>query len=304
MQFTKYHGSGNDFILVDNRNQQWEEFLASFSLQEIVTTNLPQNNKTYAKENQVVFELCHRNFGIGADGLMLLQASDLAHFEMIYFNSDGHLSTMCGNGGRCIAHFAATLGISNRINQAKHALTFIAPDGQHSALVDLNEQWVELSMQSVNTITKSELSSNAWVLHTGSPHYVEFSTKPNPNEGESFLPWAKSIRYSNTYAAQGINVNWVDIVNEETIAIRTYERGVENETFSCGTGVTAAAIAFGYTNLPRITMVNKSSDSMKQRIQVETKGGILHVTFEVDENNHFTNVVLAGPSKPVFVGTL
>ncbi len=304
MQFTKYHGSGNDFILIDNRNQQWEEFLTAFSLQEIVTSHLPQNHKPYSKENKVVFELCHRNFGIGADGLMLLQPSNHTHFEMIYFNSDGHLSSMCGNGGRCIAHFAATLGIGDRVKDAKQALTFIAPDGQHSAQVDMNEQWVELSMQSVNTIAKSELSTNAWILHTGSPHYVEFPTDSTLHEGESFLPWAKSIRYSKTYAAEGINVNWVEILNEKTIAMRTYERGVENETFSCGTGVTAAAIAFFYSNLPKMTNDHATPNFMEQRIEVQTKGGILHVAFEVDDNNHFNNVVLAGPTKSVFVGIL
>lgn len=309
MQFIKYHGSGNDFILIDNRQNQWENFIQSFSPQPVVEQQIPKNNKIYTPENIAVFQLCHRHFGIGADGLMLLQNTDSAHFEMVYFNSDGHLSTMCGNGGRCIAHYAASLGIGESISPTENRLQFIAPDGLHRANINTANYWVELSMNSVRGLLNSTLSSNHWVLNTGSPHLVEL-TDDYELKGTDFIPWAQSIRYSEEFAAQGINVNLVHPLSENTVAMRTYERGVENETLSCGTGVTAAAIAFFHTKqLNEATESNvdanrnyKTSD--QHEISVQTSGGELRVRFQYTAPSEFDEIILAGPALPLFVGHL
>ncbi len=305
MQFTKYHGSGNDFILIDNRQNQWAEFLNQYTSQSVITKILPQNSKEYSKENLTVFELCHRNFGIGADGLMLLQHSSMGDFEMVYFNSDGHLSSMCGNGGRCIAHFAAKLGMG-LAKKDQIELSFTAPDGMHKAAVDVSKNWVELSMNPVFQINHSRTFPTAWVLNTGSPHFVDIIpaqslTFINDNHEESsFLHWGKSIRYSEEFSEHGINVNLVSEMEPSLISIRTYERGVENETLSCGTGVTAAAIAY-YQQRRNLHLTQTTAEPVT--VRVNSRGGDLVVQF-IHSENGFVEITLSGPALPVFTGIL
>ncbi len=302
MQFTKYHGSGNDFILIDNRQNHWSAFVTQHQNQSIISDHLPNNNKTYSKENSTVYELCHRNFGIGADGLMLLQPSEVADFEMVYFNSDGHLSSMCGNGGRCIAHFAAKLGLGIEKN-GKTELTFTAPDGLHHATVDIQKNWVQLTMNPVSEIHRSTNFPNAWVLNTGSPHFVEFSTSETAmrleNDVNAFVQWGRNVRYNEEFSKSGINVNLVSELEPQHISIRTYERGVENETLSCGTGITAAAIAYQQEN--NLKVLNTTAETQPTLIRVKSRGGNLTVHFNRSEEG-FDSIVLSGPVIAVFTG--
>ncbi|HEX4958244.1 MAG TPA: diaminopimelate epimerase, partial [Lacibacter sp.] len=219
-----------------------------------------------------------RHFGIGADGLMMLQLKDGYDFEMIYFNADGGESSMCGNGGRCLVAFAKKLGV---IQEKAH---FIATDGPHKATI--NEQdHVELKMKDVNTIEKY---SDHSVLDTGSPHYIKWVQ--STREVDVFQE-GRSIRYNEKFGQVGINVNFVAI-QPHTIDVRTYERGVENETLSCGTGVTASAIAaFAHATEP-------------QHITVQTPGGTLSVKFKPTGNSKFEEVWLCGPATFVFQGTI
>ena len=230
--FYKYQGTGNDFVMVDNRQ------------------NL------FPKDNiKLIAQLCDRRFGIGADGLILLETAIDFDFRMVYYNSDGNESSMCGNGGRCIVAFAKRLGIIT--NQS----SFIAIDGMHQAAIDQNGL-VSLQMKNVENI---KLESDYTFLNTGSPHHVllveDLAHYNIKQEGAK-------IRYSNLYGEVGSNVNFVSQVNDATFAVRTYERGVEDETLSCGTGVTAVAIAMnaiGKTNANQITLL--------------TEGGQLQVKF-------------------------
>lgn len=256
VKFYKYHGTGNDFILLDNRTGQYN-FLT--------------------KEN--IEFLCHRRFGIGADGLMFLQNKEGFDFEMVYFNSDGNESTMCGNGGRCIIQFAKDLAI---IEDSCH---FWAIDGEHNGAID-EAKIVSLQMINVNEINAIE---NAFVLNTGSPHYVLFEEKINAiNVAEA----GAKIRYSNVFKEKGINVNFVEKVNEQKIKVRTYERGVEDETLSCGTGVVAATIAF-----------TVKENKIISPLAIEVLGGNLEVSFIKNENN-FSNIWLKGPAVKVFEGEI
>lgn len=252
INFVKYQGTGNDFIIIDGRETLPE---------------LP------------VKLMCDRHFGIGADGLMLLANSNSNDFKMIYYNSDGNLSSMCGNGGRCIAHFAA-----NYIFQDRTEFHFDAPDGLHSATV--NQDLVSISMNDVS-IAMTENNENTIIMNTGSPHYVSFDDILDLQ----FTDWAKNIRYSERFIQEGINVNNVRVNTENELSMRTYERGVEDETLSCGTGVTAAALSHAL-----IRNLNSGS------ISVNTKGGALKVTFE-NSNNTFKNIVLTGEAKIVFQGS-
>ena len=257
-KFYKYQGTGNDFIMIDDRT------------------------KTFDANNQKLIEdLCDRRFGIGADGLILLQNHASADFYMQYFNSDGRESSMCGNGGRCIAQFAKDLGVVNDF------ATFYAIDGIHTASYKNN--WVSLQMKDLIQI---ELRDNhVFVLNTGSPHYVQFfeydvDTIDLVNE-------AKKIRYNKEFEAQGINVNFVSIHNN-VLKVRTYERGVEDETFSCGTGVTAAAIAYS---------VFSKNTQLEMEVNIQTKGGNLSVSY-LFQNNAYQQVFLKGPATFVFAGEI
>lgn len=255
LHFYKYQGTGNDFILIDNRKN------------EIDLTG-----------EQIKF-LCDRRFGIGADGLMLLELEPGADFKMVYFNSDGNESSMCGNGGRCISAFANKLGVIN--DRAK----FIAIDGIHDAVI--HEGFVSLKMNDVKSIEKTD---DYFFLNTGSPHYVKFVEDVNHFD---VFEEGKKIRYNDRFAAEGTNVNFIE-KKEDSVFVRTYERGVENETLSCGTGVTASAL---------VAAINGVS-SGKNYCKVSTLGGELRVKFDKVLESNFYNIWLEGPAEFVFEGNI
>lgn len=251
--FYKYHGTGNDFILLDEREN------------------------SYNLSTEQIARLCHRRFGIGADGLMKLQPSEKFDFRMIYYNADGREGSMCGNGGRCIIRFAFDLDIR------REEYHFVATDGLHLATIDLDGT-VRLKMSDVKDIKHTNEGD---VLNTGSPHLVKLvtgiKTYPVTTEG-------REIRYSDDYAAEGINVNFVEVLDESTLYVRTYERGVEDETYSCGTGVTASALA------------NAHNDRGFNHVNIHTLGGKLYVEFERLGEHEFHDIWLGGPALPVFKG--
>ena len=248
VDFYKYEGTGNDFIIIDDRSQLFD--ISNYSLISL---------------------MCDRKFGIGADGLILLRNHETFDFEMLYFNSDGYMSSMCGNGGRCIVHFANYLKIID------DSTKFIAVDGIHEARIDVKD--ILLKMQNVKNIIQE---NNCYILDTGSPHYVKFV---NDISNFNVLNQGKIIRQKFT---DGINVNFVEIGNN--FLVRTYERGVENETLSCGTGVVASALAIHF-----------SKKSKNNSIDIKTSGGDLSVTFEYDSKN-YSNIWLKGTAKMIFSG--
>ncbi|ERJ58490.1 diaminopimelate epimerase [Sphingobacterium paucimobilis] len=253
IKFHKYQGAGNDFILIDNRDK--------------VLNNI---------SNALVKHLCDRRFGIGADGLMLLQNTNELDFEMVYFNSDGREGSMCGNGGRCIVAFARDLGI------IKDKTVFLAVDGEHYATIQREQ--VKLGMTDVNEIQKD---GEAYVLHTGSPHYV---TKANNLTQLDVYQQGYAIRNNSTYRQDGINVNFVEKEGAGYF-LRTFERGVENETYACGTGATAVAMA----------MAIEEDLNGPLEIPIRALGGQLYVSFEKN-GQRFTNVILKGPANFVYEG--
>lgn len=254
--FYKYQGTGNDFVMIDNRLQIFPK-----------------------KDTKLIEKLCDRRFGIGADGLILIENDDLTDFRMVYYNSDGREGSMCGNGGRCIVAFAKKLGIINS------STTFIATDGLHKASIDENDI-VSLQMIDVHEVN---IHSDYVFLNTGSPHHIEMVD--DLKEYEVFLNGSR-IRYSDLYGMAGCNVNFVEQISSNHFALRTYERGVEDETFSCGTGATAVAIAMNATN--------KTGDNI---INLDVKGGNLKVTFEKIDNT-YRNVNLIGSATFVFEGEI
>ncbi len=251
--FYKYQGTGNDFVMIDNRQQTFDK----------------NNTK------QIAF-LCDRRFGIGADGLILLENHNDYDFKMVYYNSDGNESTMCGNGGRCLVAFARDLGV------IESETVFEAIDGIHHASINGDE--VKLQMVDVNTVEKH---GNHVFLDTGSPHHVQ-----HEDNIENFDIKSKGakIRYGAPYNEEGSNVNFVKKVTDDTFTVRTYERGVEDETLSCGTGVTAVAIAMHATNETKNSLIN-----------LNVQGGELKVSFD-EANGAYKNVWLVGPAKFVFKG--
>ena len=255
IQFYKYQGTGNDFVIIDNRDGK-------------ISLSTEQINK-----------VCDRRFGIGADGLMLLNVKSGYDFEMKYYNADGKESSMCGNGGRCLTKFALDMGIK------KEKYSFIAIDGEHESEFD-TDGWVDLKMADVNTITKHH---GDYILNTGSPHFVKVTT--GVMEKDVFKE-GHEIRYSKDFAAEGINVNFVEQTDEDKIIVRTYERGVENETLSCGTGVTASALVFAH------------NERGFNRIEVKTLGGNLAVEFEKIGDESFQDIWLCGPATFVFKGEI
>lgn len=287
--FVKYQGTGNDFVLIDNRTGAWQDYLAM---------QVPQD---FATEKDLVAHICHRRLGIGADGLMLLQNKEGFHFEMVYFNSDGGLSSMCGNGGRCIAAWAFSLGLGD------DSLQFWAPDGTHEARKTNDGKGIALNMNPVSRV--QQINRNDWELNTGSPHYVSF--QDHNIQQLALVDWAKNIRYNEPYTNQGINVNAVNILDENTISMRTYERGVEDETLSCGTGVCAAAISFVQRSGMQLKPVESSqpqteansNEVQNHLIEVITPGGTLQVSLHRDQNN-YNHIVLIGPATFVFQGQL
>lgn len=254
IQFYKYQGTGNDFVILDNRNGQY-------------------NGLTTAQ----IKLMCDRRFGIGGDGLMLLNLLEGYDFEMKYYNADGGESSMCGNGGRCLVKFAYDMGIT------KTSYHFLASDGPHEATFG-DTGWVRLKMKNVDEMDEDEGNC---VVDTGSPHYVKIV---NDVKHYDVFEEGKRIRYNKKYRQEGINVNFVEIEHGH-IYVRTYERGVENETFSCGTGVTASALACAHN-----TGFN--------RVEVQTLGGSLAVEFKKDTEDRFSNVWLCGPAAFVFKGEI
>lgn len=253
IEFYKYQGTGNDFIMIDNRQQQF-----------------PKN------DTKLISKLCDRKFGIGADGLILLELSNLQDFTMIYYNADGNEGSMCGNGGRCIVAFAKQLGIIDENT------TFDAIDGLHEA--HIIDDLVSLKMKDV---TEVEQFAEHLFLDTGSPHHITFVDALNNFD---VYNTGKKIRYGAPYFEKGTNVNFVEQKDEASFKVRTYERGVENETLSCGTGVTAVAIA-----------AHKAKKTARTTLSLETLGGALQVSFNADADS-YKNVFLKGKATKVFKG--
>lgn len=254
LQFYKYQGTGNDFVIMDNRDGH------------------------IALSTEQINHICDRRFGIGADGLMLLNTLTGYDFEMKYYNADGKESSMCGNGGRCLTRFAFDRGIR------KNKYHFLASDGEHEAEID-DKNWIRLKMKDVNGI--SNHSGDA-VLDTGSPHYIR--TVQDILELDVFTE-GRNIRNSKEFITKGINVNFVE-QQPKHIVVRTYERGVEDETFSCGTGVTAAALVFAH------------NEKGFNRVEIKTKGGNLAVEFDKINDQQFRNIWLCGPAEFVFQGEI
>lgn len=251
--FSKYQGTGNDFIIIHDPDKQ-------FPVGDVA----------------LIAHLCHRRFGIGADGLMLVVPEEGHAFRMVYFNSDGRPSTMCGNGGRCIAAFA------HRIDQAPASGSFLAVDGPHHYEI-LSDGTVRLHMIDVEGFI---MQGNDYILQTGSPHYVRFT---DDIDGLDLVREARSVRYSDQFSKEGINVNFVE-VSQGTCAMRTYERGVEDETYSCGTGTVAAALSIAIRN-----------EMESGPVILQTKGGQLKVDFQLI-NGAYSNIWLEGPAVHVFDG--
>ncbi|MEN9699318.1 MAG: hypothetical protein RLZZ301_516 [Bacteroidota bacterium] len=250
--FTKYQGTGNDFILIDATAPD-ADILSSAD----------------------IIALCDRKFGVGADGLIYLTLCQNADFEMHYFNADASQS-FCGNGARCAVAFAKAIGL---ISDHTH---FKAIDGFHQATIDANG--VRLRMNDVQGIAQIHGHFN---LHTGSPHYVLLDAD---HSHAHVVEIGKSIRYSPRFNAEGINVNLLSL-EEGGIRVATYERGVEDETLSCGTGVTAAALVF-----------NELTQNTQQSVAVQTKGGSLKVEWTQVGPGHYQDIYLSGPAQAVFKG--
>ncbi len=254
IRFYKYQGTGNDFVIIDNRKQEF-----------------PVGNTA------LIHKICDRRFGVGADGLMLLEEHSSADFKMVYYNADGNESTMCGNGGRCISAFARHLGVAGEKGK------FMAIDGEHEYI--LNDHLVHLKMIDVATISNG---GEDRVLFTGSPHYVSFR---NDISSLKITEEAHKIRYNDIFRKEGINVNFVQDA-DGSISMRTYERGVEDETLSCGTGTVAVALCVAHKH--KIEAGN---------LEINTPGGKLSVSFEKDGGN-YKNIWLIGPAEFVFEGIL
>ena len=251
IDFYKYQGTGNDFVLIDDRSNVFD-----------------------IDDENLITALCERKMGIGADGLILLREHDILDFEMIYFNSDGKTSSMCGNGGRCIIAFAKLLEI------IETETTFMAIDGEHKGRI--LEDGIYLQMQDVTEIDSLD---DALVLDTGSPHFV---TIVDDLKNLDVKAEGKKIRNSTPFKKEGINVNFV--LDNANLQVRTYERGVEDETLSCGTGVVATAIAIHYANCKK-----------ENQLHINTKGGELTVSFE-EFNGVYRNIWLSGDVNMVYAG--
>lgn len=253
--FYKYQGAGNDFIMIDNRKSGIDHH-----------------------QPALISRLCDRRFGIGADGIMFLQDKEGYDFEMVYYNADGQPSSMCGNGGRCIVAFARFLGAIGQETD------FLAVDGPHHATISANGEWVSLHMIDVKQISRDD---EAYVLDTGSPHYVQLVSGL---ENKNVYQDGYAIRNNDTYKAKGINVNFVEPATQGYF-VRTFERGVEDETYACGTGVTAVALA----------MAKHNQQTGHVTTPIKVLGGSLNIRFDYD-GQLFSNIYLEGPAVQVFAG--
>lgn len=250
--FNKYQGTGNDFIMIDGRFKT-----VNISVEQLV-------------------KICHRRFGVGADGLIILKQHPEVDFEMDYYNADGSKS-FCGNGSRCAQAFAKELGMIDDES------TFIAIDGRHEGIC--SENVFATRMGDVNAI--EEIGSDFY-LHTGSPHYIRFVDELSSLDVEKE---GRAIRNSADFREEGVNVNFVSIEGQ-TLRVRTYERGVEAETYSCGTGVTAAAISYLYRQ-----------NSYQNYVELNTLGGRLKVFLDRTEKTEFKSIWLEGPAEKVYSGS-
>ncbi len=256
ISFIKYHGAGNDFIIIDDRQTRFEF------------------------KSDYIRKMCDRHFGIGADGLILLRNKEGYDFEMLYFNSDGLPGSMCGNGGRCAAAYSHSLGLTGKL------AIFTAFDGQHEAkIVSLNPYVVSLRMNDVEHI---ENNQQFIFMNTGSPHYVCFIDNVNDVD---VIKEGRKIRYNERFNKEGVNVNFVQ-EKDGALHVRTYERGVEDETLSCGTGVTASVLAAAF-----------SGRKISSGCDVYTPGGKLNVYFK-QEGKSFSNIWLDGSAVKVFYGEM
>ncbi len=256
IQFEKYEGTGNDFVMIDNRNLAF-----------------PKN------DTELISRWCNRRFGIGADGLILIENDNFSDFSMVYFNADGRMGSMCGNGGRCAVAYAQSLGL------AESETRFLAADGMHSART-LNDGRIALQMAEVTGI---EPLDDAVFLNTGSPHHVTFYNRVAECDVQTL---GAAIRYSDRYAPAGTNVNFVEMLADGSFRMRTYERGVEAETLSCGTGATAVAVA-----------MHALGKTRNREVKLHVEGGALEVTFE-KTGSRYHNIVLTGPATFVFKGVI
>jgi diaminopimelate epimerase len=254
-EFFKYQGAGNDFIMIDNRDNHFD------------------------RSNEVLIEsLCHRRFGVGADGLILLEEAEGYDFRMFYFNSDGREASMCGNGGRCIVAFASKLGLIGSVTR------FIASDGPHDAIIDENKL-VDLHMTDVTKITPLV---DGYFLNTGVPHLVHFVDDLHVVDVNIE---GRQLRFDARFQPEGTNVDFVKIEGDHLV-VYTYERGVEDETLACGTGIVASALSAAY-----------KTGIEKGEFPIVAKGGDLRVKFE-KQNGHFTNIWLKGPAELVYCGNV
>jgi len=253
LHFFKYQGTGNDFILVDNR-----EGLIVLGKEQIA-------------------RLCDRRFGIGSDGFILIERDIETHFHMNFFNPDGSQS-FCGNGSRCAVAFFRSLG------HADNHVTFRAIDGLHEA--EITDQEVQILMRDVKEV---KLEEQGYFIHTGSPHLLCF--KDNLDE-LNVVESARIVRYNDQWKKDGVNVNYIEVLAPGEITVRTYERGVEDETWSCGTGVTAAALAYHHAH------------GGFNQVEVHTKGGRLSVRFEYSGDGRYTRIWLCGSAVFVFNGSI
>ncbi|HPE86506.1 MAG: diaminopimelate epimerase [Bacteroidales bacterium] len=256
--FKKFHGAGNDFILINGMENR-----ISLSTEEIAA-------------------LCHRRTGIGADGMILIRPAEDADYRMHYYNSDGREASMCGNGGRCAAAFAYNCELAGTEQR------FIGPDGTHLAKilgVEQESYRVQLELREVSELVKGP---GYYLLDTGSPHYVSFGHNLNTMD---IVSQARKIRFSSQFAPEGLNINFAEEKNGK-LFVRTYERGVEEETLSCGTGVTAAALA--YAEKMQLT---------QGVVSILTRGGDLQVSF-IKEEGHYRKIQLIGPAIQVFEGSI
>lgn len=253
LNFFKYQATGNDFILIDNRD------------------------KSVHHNKELALKLCDRKFGIGSDGLILIENHEEYDFEMVFYNPDGSMS-LCGNGSRCAVNFAKKLGV------IKNECEFLAYDGAHTASIQADDI-VKLKMSDVHSVRSMDAGT---FVDTGSPHLIVFVEDAGTHD---VVENGRAIQRNETFIGKGVNVNFLEKLDDSSIFVRTYERGVENETLSCGTGVTASAIA-------------AIQQGIKSPVSIKTRGGHLQVTFDETSDGGFTNVFLIGPAIEVFKGSI
>lgn len=261
LEFAKYEGAGNDFILIDARD------------------------RTFTAESKMIARMCNRHFGIGADGLMTLARSERYDCSMRYYNADGSVGEMCGNGGRCFALFAHHRGLGSL------QLQFEALDGPHTARLEPTGAHTGIVALGMIDVERIAASGDGWFLDTGVPHYVEFT---DDIARIDVAGRGRALRYNTGRFPAGTNVDFVQVTGSGQICVRTYERGVEAETLACGTGAVAAAAVVNSVRQPAVC-----------DFEVRVPGGSLRVAFERDIcTGRYSHIQLTGPARRVFGGTI